>query len=147
MRIVFQSLDDVYISKAVDHRVPKVLNVRNSNKGFLIHKDYSLLVLVEDVLSCSNVYPLASSLALLGTTLTDAQLELVLRYKTVLISLDPDARIKGLHMAKDLAVHVDAYAINAPNDLKYMSREAINKLIQKENSLVSIRPYIQIQDH
>jgi hypothetical protein len=91
-------------------------------------------VIVEDACSaCAvGIDPKFTGISLLGTNLTDVHKQDLLRFKRLVVCLDPDASKKGMDMAWNLAGIVPTVFRQIPNDLKYYDINQINKILHYE---------------
>jgi len=87
-------------------------------------------VIVEDAASACAVSSVADGLAILGTHLTNEDLLSAMRYKAVVICLDPDAKGLALKFHKLLNVFRPTRIVFPPNDLKYFPPKEIRKILQ-----------------
>lgn len=86
------------IGRALSNKIPKTLNYPNSeDMPFTVGKG-SNLVLVEDCASACRVGNIDNyvGMALLGTNLKESHILHILKYKTIYVALDYDARKKAL---------------------------------------------------
>lgn len=87
-------------------------------------------VLVEDCASAVTVYASGyTGVALLGTNLSDAQIQQLRVFDKVIVALDADASRKGIKMQRLLAPYVDSEVRLLTEDLKYFSPEVVGSII------------------
>ena len=94
--------------------------------------DTSVAVVVEDCISAAVVDTVGGTgFALLGTALLDEHKDMLYKYATVVVALDPDAMSKTLLFTRELrAGGINAKALNLQDDIKYRTQEDIAKLKQ-----------------
>jgi hypothetical protein len=94
--------------------------------------DTSVAVVVEDCISAAVVDTIGGTgFALLGTALLDEHKDMLYKYATVVVALDPDAMSKTLLFTRELrASGINAKALNLQDDIKYRTQEDIDKLKQ-----------------
>ena len=94
--------------------------------------DTSVAVVVEDCISAAVVDTIGGTgFALLGTALLDEHKDMLYKYATVVVALDPDAMSKTLLFTRELrAGGINAKALNLQDDIKYRTQEDIDKLKQ-----------------
>lgn len=94
--------------------------------------DTSVAVVVEDCISAAVVDTVGGTgFALLGTALLDEHKDMLYKYATVVVALDPDAMSKTLLFTRELrAGGINAKALNLQDDIKYRTQEDIDKLKQ-----------------
>jgi hypothetical protein len=94
--------------------------------------DTSVAVVVEDCISAAVVDTIGGTgFALLGTALLDEHKDMLYKYATVVVALDPDAMSKTLLFTRELrAGGINAKAQNLQDDIKYRTQEDIDKLKQ-----------------
>jgi len=94
--------------------------------------DTSVAVVVEDCISAAVVDTVGGTgFALLGTSLLDEHKDMLYKYATVVVALDPDAMSKTLLFTRELrAGGINAKALNLQDDIKYRTPEDIDKLKQ-----------------
>jgi len=94
--------------------------------------DSDVAIVVEDCISAAVVDTLGGTgFALLGTALLDEHKDMLYKYPTVVVALDPDAMSKTLMFTRELrAGGINAKALNLEDDIKYRTPEDIDKLKQ-----------------
>ena len=94
--------------------------------------DSDVAIVVEDCISAAVVDTLGGTgFALLGTALLDEHKDMLYKYATVVVALDPDAMSKTLLFTRELrAGGINAKALNLQDDIKYRTQEDIDKLKQ-----------------
>jgi len=94
--------------------------------------DSDIAIVVEDCISAAVVDTLGGTgFALLGTALLDEHKDMLYKYPTVVVALDPDAMSKTLMFTRELrAGGINAKALNLEDDIKYRTPEDIDKLKQ-----------------
>jgi hypothetical protein len=94
--------------------------------------DSGVAIVVEDCISAAVVDTLGGTgFALLGTALLDEHKDMLYKYPTVVVALDPDAMSKTLMFTRELrAGGINAKALNLEDDIKYRTPEDIDKLKQ-----------------
>ena len=91
------------------------------------------VVVVEDVISAITVaqlFPRTTGLAILGTSLGEAQMQHIQNYSRVVVALDPDAAHKTLTYKREIEAWTDlnTIAMRLEDDVKYKVEEDITKL-------------------
>ena len=92
-----------------------------------------IVVVVEDVISAITVaqlFPRTTGLAILGTSLGEAQMQHIQNYSRVVVALDPDAAHKTLTYKREIEAWtgLDTIALRLEDDVKYKVEEDITKL-------------------
>lgn len=93
-----------------------------------------VLVLTEDFLSAIVVGAVAQAAALMGTSMSAAQMGMILKYKRVTVWLDPDTagRKAQLKILRTLRLGaVDARGLVSARDPKYYSRREIRRMLEE----------------
>ena len=80
-------------------------------------------VVVEDATSAANVSTFCTGIALLGTTLLDSHVDIIKKYKKVIVALDPDATLKSFNIQKVLSLYTNSRIAIIRNDLKYFKED------------------------
>lgn len=96
-------------------------------------KPNGIVVVVEDVVSAISVaqmFPRTTGLAILGTSLGEAQMQHIQNYFKVIVALDPDAAHKTLTYKREIEAWtgLNTIAMRLEDDIKYRIEEDINKL-------------------
>lgn len=105
---------------------PKWHQYTKNGLPFIVnHVKSSTLVLVEDVPSAINVSKVHNGCALLGTTLYQTYLPLILKYRRVIICLDADATRKAISMHHELSPYMKAIIKPLDKDLKYFTKDEL----------------------
>ena len=91
------------------------------------------MIVVEDVVSAISVaqlFPSTTGLAILGTSLGEAQMQHIQNYSKVIVALDPDAAHKTLAYKREIEswTGLDTRALRLDDDLKYKVESDIIKL-------------------
>jgi len=89
------------------------------------------VVVVEDIISAINVSTIfnCTGIAILGTSLNHVHKQVLSKYNTVLIALDPDATKKTLQYTIDLRNYVDTVkAVSLTDDIKYQNIKDIETI-------------------
>ena len=91
------------------------------------------LLLVEDCTSAeiaAQIFPGISSLAILGTSLTDKHYDVIGRFKHVVIALDPDAAQKTIQYKREVEswTGIKTTAFRLDDDIKYKLQTDIDRL-------------------
>ena len=84
-------------------------------------------VVVEDATSATNVSPFCTGIALLGTSLLDSHVEVIKKYKEVIVALDPDATLKSFNIQKVLSLYTNSRIAIIKDDLKYFKEDEAKK--------------------
>lgn len=93
-----------------------------------------VLVLTEDFLSAIVVGAVCQAAALMGTSMSAAQMGKILQYKKVAVWLDPDAagRVAQAKLLRTLRLGAcDAKGIVSARDPKYYSRKDIKRMLEE----------------
>jgi len=129
------------IGKSLDGTLPKWWKYGKSGRSFIVkvgeHNHEGECVIVEDIPSACIVGAAGySSMALLGTNLTDLDVLDLMVYNSITVALDPDAHSEGIAMADRLSAYTDARAVLIPDDLKYFTPDEVRRILNhktKEN--------------
>lgn len=121
---------------------PKYLNIAGANKGNILYKRYAELpvltdsvIVTEDILSAARVGKVSTAYSLLGTKLSDGQVNQLSKYSTVIFWLDgDDAGIQGARKGiRKLQFMVDNLkVIRTPLDPKCYSDRIIKRILLGE---------------
>lgn len=91
------------------------------------------VVIVEDVISAiivNQLFPYATGMAILGTSLTHKHMEKIQDYDQIIVALDPDAMGKTIEYRREIELwtgnKVNAIYLN--DDIKYRQKEDVAKL-------------------
>ena len=84
-------------------------------------------MIVEDATSATNVSSFCTGIALLGTTLLDSHVEVIKKYKEVIVALDPDATLKSFDIQKVLSLYTNSRIAIIKDDLKYFKEDEAKK--------------------
>jgi|TARA_R110001583_G_scaffold43640_3_gene138797 hypothetical protein len=92
-----------------------------------------IAVVVEDVISAitiAKLFPRTTGLAILGTSLGEAQMQHIQNYSKIIVALDPDAAHKTLKYKRDIEAWtgLDTIAFRLEDDIKYKVEEDIDRL-------------------
>lgn len=134
-RVVFTIYHEGVLVDAVGRLLsrgkPKWYRYGSSDMGcwFVDQTRSSILVITEDILSACVASYNYSSVALLGTDLSDGNFLRAMKYDKVLVCLDPDAYSKGVDMARRLSPFTDAKAVLTPDDLKYFTPDEVKEML------------------
>jgi len=123
------------IGKSLDGTPPKWWKYGKSGRSFIVTRKTNVCVIVEDIPSACIVGAAGySSMALLGTNLTDLDILDLMGYN-IIVALDPDAHSKGIAMADRLNAYTDARAVPIPDDLKYFTPDEVRSILweKKQN--------------
>jgi Zn ribbon nucleic-acid-binding protein len=99
----------------------------------LLGSSNGIVVVVEDVISAitiAHLFPNTTGLAILGTSLGEAQMQHIQNYFKVVVALDPDAAHKTLQYKRDIEAWtgLDTMAFRLVDDIKYKVEEDIDRL-------------------
>jgi Zn ribbon nucleic-acid-binding protein len=91
------------------------------------------VVIVEDVISAitiAHLFPRTTGLAILGTSLGEAQMQHIQNYSKVVVALDPDAAHKTLTYKREIEAWtgLNTIAMRLEDDIKYKIEDDIAKL-------------------
>ena len=92
-----------------------------------------IVIVVEDVVSAISVaqlFPRTTGLAILGTSLGEAQMQHIQNYSKVIVALDPDAAHKTLTYKREIEAWtgLNTIAMRLEDDIKYKIEDDINKI-------------------
>lgn len=90
-----------------------------------------VVVIVEDCISASCIYPLSSSIGLLGTAISDELITYLIPFKRLYIALDDDATGKAIKLQKKLSIYKETHIIPLRKDLKYFTSQEIEQLVKE----------------
>ena len=116
------------IGRAISKNPMKWYRYGNSIKSFLYRKN-NTLVITEDIPSAVTMAYNYSAMGLMGTDLSDNDMQDAIQFKNCIVALDPDAYSKGIMIAKRLSPYVNVEAVRIPDDLKYFKPSEAKELI------------------
>lgn len=116
------------IGRAIGKNPMKWYRYGNSGQSFLYRKNNTLIV-TEDIPSAITMAYSYSAMGLMGTDLSDNDMQDVMQFDNCIIALDPDAYSKGIMIAKRLSPYINVEAIRIPDDLKYFKPKEAKELI------------------
>lgn len=123
------------VGRSLDGAEPKWLRYGKSNIPYTkcLGESNGKCIVVEDIISAITIaylFPNTTGLALLGTNLTDAHLEVLQEYNTILVALDPDASLKSIEMKRNIELWtgIKTYAMSLLDDPKYQVEADIKKM-------------------
>ncbi len=136
-RLVFLLLNDNKqivggVGRTLSNKKPKTKNYFNSTLMPFIVGEGNRLVLVEDCASACAVTSVKDfvGLALLGTNLKEEYIPYIVKYDTVYIALDYDARKKAIDLKTKLSYYCkNIRIVILAKDLKDMTKEEINNCL------------------
>lgn len=119
-----------YVARKLNNQAgPKTLSFFENNIGAWYGCEGSdELVIVEDQLSALRASDYMNSVALLGTSLTDAVIQTIKStpaYANVFIALDADAFPLSIRMAHKARPHFRTKVIRLPKDMKDMDEQTL----------------------
>ena len=78
----------------------------------------------------AKLFPRTTGLAILGTSLGEAQMQHIQNYSKIIVALDPDAAHKTLKYKRDIEAWtgLDTIAFRLEDDIKYKVEEDIDRL-------------------
>ena len=136
-RVVFP----IYYKGSIVDAVGRAVGVKKHPKWYRYtgKADYftmgsgQVLLILEDVVSAIVAYqefPHITSMAILGTQLTDKHIQKIGEYNRVVIALDPDAASKTLSYSREIRewTGIDTYAFRLHDDVKYRVEEDMERL-------------------
>lgn len=117
--------------RALDARKPK-WKVYGDTSGLFRVGTGDIAVVLEDAASACSVarLPECSGCALLGTSLSVTHKRELLLYERVVIALDKDASRKAVELKSKLDGRIDVRVALLEDDLKYMSTDAIKRILK-----------------
>lgn len=118
--------------RAVGGKLPKWYRYTGA-ADYYIKGTGSTIIVVEDVVSADIAVlevPHISSMAILGTSLTDKHIEKLGQYNQVIVALDPDAIKKTLEFKREIELWTgrDVHALKLDDDIKYRVQEDIERI-------------------
>ena len=134
-RLVFLIYDNGVLVDAVGRLLssgkPKWYRYGSSSMGcwFTGEERLRSLVITEDILSACVASYNYSSVALLGTDLSDSNFLRAITYPQVYVCLDPDAYSKGVLMAARIMPYTQVKAVLTPDDLKYFTPDEVKEML------------------
>ncbi len=142
-RVVFPITDETMrmvdaIGRTLDGSVPKWLRYTGNGEYYTFGKSHNTVaVVIEDCISAVTVHKCcknATGVAILGTTLTDKQIQHLTKYDRVVIALDPDAVSKTIEFTQQLRLYVDdVKALYLSDDIKYREPQDVYNLMEMVN--------------
>lgn len=126
------------VGRSLSGAVPKWLRYTGKGDYYTYgNSSNTTAVVVEDCISAVAVHKCcrnATGVAILGTTLTDKQVELLTQYNRVVIALDPDAVSKTIEFTQQLRLYVDdVKALYLSDDIKYREPQDVSNLMEMVN--------------
>jgi len=99
----------------------------------VLGKPNGIVIVVEDVVSAitiAQLFPRTTGLAILGTSLGEAQMQHIQNYSKVVVALDPDAAHKTLTYKREIEAWtgLNTIAMRLEDDIKYKIEEDIHKI-------------------
>jgi len=99
----------------------------------VLGKPNGIVIVVEDVVSAitiAQLFPRTTGLAILGTSLGEAQMQHIQNYFKVVVALDPDAAHKTLTYKREIEAWtgLNTIAMRLEDDIKYKIEDDIAKL-------------------
>lgn len=94
--------------------------------------DNKVSIIVEDAVSACAVSEDYTGIALLGTSLSVEFIKPILQFDKVIIALDKDASHKAITLQRYLSPFCSVTVRLLEKDLKYLTREEIRKVIERE---------------
>lgn len=90
------------------------------------------LIVVEDQLSALRASEYMTSVALLGTHVTDTIKDSIKagKFDVVYLALDPDAFTKSIKLARELREDIPVQVLRLPKDIKDMTHEEVGSLFE-----------------
>lgn len=123
------------VGRALDGRLPKWYRYTGSSDMYerTFNTTDSIVVLVEDVISAitvAKVCPIATGLAIMGTSLSTAHTERIRDFDKVIIALDPDASAKTLEYKREVEAWtgIKTIAMKLDDDIKYKLDSDMDRL-------------------
>lgn len=131
--LFFMNNDQGAVGRALDNRKPKWMSYGDTTGVFSIG-DSDKAVLVEDVPSACAVSTTQkyTGVAILGTSLSTKQKQILKTYAKVYICLDNDAKRKAITLLRQLQGTVECTVRFITKDLKYCPSGEITKVIEYE---------------
>ena len=132
-RVVFPIVRDGIMVDAIGRSLvgeqPKWKRYGEARTAYVIGTN-PVAVVVEDAVSAAVVETLGGTgFAILGTNLLTEHLELLRKYRTVVVALDPDARKTTITVTRELKSNgIKAVAFPLYDDLKYREHDDITQL-------------------
>jgi hypothetical protein len=133
MRVVFPIVHDGVMVDAIGRSTvgatPKWKRYGEARTAYVIGKN-PVAVVVEDAVSAAVAQTLGGTgFALLGTNLLTEHLDLLRKYDSVIVALDPDARKTTVTITRELKSNgIKAVAFPLYDDLKYREEDDVTQL-------------------
>ena len=119
------------VGRTLTNSKPKWYKYGKTNYGFHIINRNSSIFVVEDAPSASSICSFTSVLALLGTSLLDNHINIIKKYKNVIIALDNDATNKAVEMSRKISQYVNCSVAFLTNDLKNLEDKDRERFVRK----------------
>lgn len=116
--------------RSIDGRKPKWYRYGNSKHPFVCGSGTTAFV-VEDCASACSISHISTGIALLGTNLLQAHIDVLKKYKKVNVSLDKDATDKALEMVRTLHTFVPTKLVILTKDIKNMEGTERDEFIRQ----------------
>ena len=132
-RVVFPVVHDGVlmdaIGRSIGGAIPKWKRYGEARTAYVIGSN-PVAVVVEDAVSAAVVDTIGGTgFALLGTNLLTEHLELLRKYDSVIVALDPDARKTTITVTRELKSNgIKAVAFPLYDDLKYREHDDVTQL-------------------
>ena len=118
------------VGKSLSNQKPKWYRYGKSNRPFICGRG-NVVLLVEDCPSACSVFLFCKGIALLGTNLLDPHIDILKKYKKVVVALDKDATSKSCEIARKLSQYVDTSVAFLQDDLKNLKDRERERIIRK----------------
>jgi hypothetical protein len=117
------------VGRSLDGRGAKWYRYGNSQQPFVCGTGRCVAI-VEDCASACSISHNVAGLALLGTNLLDAHIDVITKYERAFVALDKDATDKALDMVKILCRKIPTKLMVLSQDLKNLNNEERDEFIR-----------------
>jgi len=118
------------VGRSLDGRGAKWYRYGNSKYPFVSGGGKHTAIIMEDAASACSVSNLVAGVALLGTNLLDAHIDVIKGYERAFVALDKDATDKALDMVKILCRKIPTRLMVLDRDLKNLNNEERDEFVR-----------------
>ena len=118
------------VGRTLTNSKPKWYRYGRSDYPFVCGRG-SVVCIVEDCPSAVSLSVHCTSIALLGTNLLNSHIEVLKKYKKVIVALDKDATNKAVEMSRKISQYVNCSVAFLTNDLKNLEDKDRERFVRK----------------
>ena len=115
--------------RSLANAIPKWYNYAPNTYPYACGSDRTCAVIVEDVASAAAVSTVTTGIALLGTHLSESHVHILRNYDRLIVALDKDATVKGMHYRQVLGFYRPTSLVWLKQDLKYSNALEIHNIL------------------